>query len=138
MTDDICIICYEDLGSLTFTTLECKHVFHLECVKKCRSPTCPLCRAPMKSPDLTGDDLDDMSSRFVEDRRNDENTLDYSNLLEFDEVNIPLDINWVQIMDNIDHTESRFRTINLVDYNAYQEIANLLVGALDLNGRHPC
>lgn len=39
-----CSICYESIyGGYT---LECKHQFHEECLEKCRTDICPLCRRP--------------------------------------------------------------------------------------------
>ncbi len=91
MTDDICAICYEDLTPPTIITLDCSHVFHLECVKKCRSPTCPLCRAPMELHHLAGNDQDSTSPIFAESTN-----IDCRHSFDFNRFAVPIGIAIVQ------------------------------------------
>ena len=49
---DVCAICLQEMKpSLEFTetiqSLDCCHVFHLECIGKITEPFCPVCRAPI-------------------------------------------------------------------------------------------
>jgi len=41
-----CSICLEDLSS-NIIVLDCKHQYHIECIKQVKNNNCPLCRAPI-------------------------------------------------------------------------------------------
>jgi len=46
-----CCICQDEMTGpygVTYRKLGCGHWFHLECISKCNSMTCPLCRAEIK------------------------------------------------------------------------------------------
>ncbi|KAL1555799.1 E3 ubiquitin-protein ligase DZIP3-like [Salvia divinorum] len=47
--DEVCCICLDDLYSGSVTTLNCRHEFHPDCIRRwlvCGQNFCPLCKAP--------------------------------------------------------------------------------------------
>ncbi len=46
-TDSTCAICYEDIPEEKCGILECNHLFCTDCLRRCISLSCPVCRIPM-------------------------------------------------------------------------------------------
>lgn len=59
---DDCTICQEPISG-NFTNLECGHNFHGECVRNLRNPTCPVCREPIRSSTIQGNEVTAMIVR---------------------------------------------------------------------------
>jgi len=62
-----CAICCDNVYDINNAELECGHIFHIECVKTLRNPTCPCCRMDLKSKKLTISDLLNIKKRQMDD-----------------------------------------------------------------------
>ena len=53
--DNVCSICYNDLGYFDTCTTICNHTFHTTCIQTwrviCENNTCPICRGKLKIKD---------------------------------------------------------------------------------------
>lgn len=50
---DECVICYEKILLNEEVPLECGHIFHVNCLKMCKTLKCPLCRCNFNNKDIT-------------------------------------------------------------------------------------
>ena len=50
--NDDCVICYEKILLNEEVPLECGHIFHVNCLKMCKTLKCPLCRCNFNSKDI--------------------------------------------------------------------------------------
>ena len=65
-----CSICFENILKIDDSELECKHIFHINCIKKLRDNRCPVCRSDLKSDKLSDKDITTLIHRKENDRRN--------------------------------------------------------------------
>ena len=87
-----CSICCDNVYEINNSDLECGHIFHIECIKTLRNPTCPCCRANLKSTKITTKDLLNMKERQIKDTQENNNILIEDYLRDNEELSVPLPI----------------------------------------------